>query len=151
MTEKQIAPPPAVAYFFLVRPMLRALLIASLLATPIFAQRIESPHTRGIYHAAAYPTKPVVYRHKGSRYLYEIQDAGTKSERRTGRLFLDDHEITGSTGEILEEYLGKFVYFGMTGYNRGWLNTLTYDRPVFEHDMISVTPAAKSLLPPYTQ
>jgi hypothetical protein len=123
------------------------MLLVAALATSAVAQRMEPPQTRGIYHAAAYPTKPGVYRHKGWRYVYEVEAPGTRSERRTGRLFLGDREITGFTGEILEEYLGKFVYFGTSGYNRGWLNTLSYGRPVFEGDTIVVTPAAKSLLP----
>jgi hypothetical protein len=127
--------------------MLRSLLLAAAVATSAVAQRIEPPQTRGIYHSAAYPTKPGVYRHKGWRYVYEIESPGTRSERRTGRLFLEDREITGLAGEILEEHLGRFVYFGTHGYNRGWLNTLTYDRPVFEAATIHVTPAAKSLLP----
>ena len=111
-----------------------------------FAQRMEPPAQRGIYHSAAYPTKPGTYRHKGWRYEYSVEAAGTRSERRTGRLFLEDREVSGQVGEILEEFVGRFVYFGDTGYNRGWLNTLTYDRPVFEKD-VKLTSAAKELLP----
>jgi hypothetical protein len=131
--------------------MLRSLLLSVALVASAVAQRMEPPQTRGIYHSAAYPTKPGVYRHKGWRYVYEIEAPGTRSERRTGRLFLGDREITGSAGELLEEYLGKFVYFGARGYNRGWLNTLTYDRRVFEGDTVTITSAAKSLLQANTQ
>jgi hypothetical protein len=131
--------------------MLRSLLLAVAIATSAVAQRTEPPETGGTYHSAAFPTKPGEYRHKGWRYVYEVEAPGTRSERRTGRLFLEGREIIGFAGEILEEYLGKFVYFGTSGYNRGWLNTLTYDRPVFEGDTITLTTSAKTLLPRKTQ
>ena len=137
----------AVAHLVLVSRILRSLLLITAVATSAIAQRIEPPQTRGTYHAAAYPTKSGVYRHKGWRYVYEVEAPGTRSERRIGRLFLEDREISGFAGEILEEYLGRFVYFGTSGYNRGWLNTLTYDRPVFEGDSITVTSTVKRLLP----
>jgi hypothetical protein len=130
--------------------MHRALLLLIVVSATAFAQRVEPPRERGVYHAAAYPTKPAVYRHKGWRYEYAVEAAGTKSERRMGRLFLDEREVTGSPGELLEEFLGRFVYFGSSGYNRGWLNTLTYDRPVFD-DAGLLTPAAREALPRKTQ
>ena len=128
----------------LVRPMHRTLSLLIVLAATTLAQRVEPPRERGVYHAAAYPTKPGVYRHKGWRYEYAVEAVGTRSERRIGRLFLEEREVTGTPGELLEEFLGRFVYFGGTGYNRGWLNTLTYERPVFD-DAGSLTPAAKKL------
>ena len=125
--------------------MKTALLCLALLATSAVAQRVEPPRERGTYHAAAFPTKLGVYRHKGWRYEYIVEDRGTRSERRIGRLFLEEREVTGAPGELLEEYLGRFLYFGTAGYNRGWLNTLTADRPVFEADG-SATAAARDAL-----
>jgi hypothetical protein len=129
--------------------MRRALSLLIIVSATAFAQRVEPPRERGIYHATACPAKPGVYRHKGWRYEYSVEAGGTRSERRVGRLFLEDREITGTPGELLEEFLGRFVYFGPGGYNRGWLNTLTYDRPVFD-DAGSLTPAAREALPQKT-
>jgi hypothetical protein len=117
-----------------------------MLSATAWAQRIEPPQERDIYQAAAFPTKPGVYKHKGWRYEYTVENSGTRSEKRVGRLFLGGEEVKGAPGEILEEHLGRFVWFGVNGYNRGWLNTLTYDRPVFDNAG-SLTPAARALLP----
>jgi hypothetical protein len=130
--------------------MLRALFLSIIVTATAVAQRVEQPRVRGTYHAAAFPTKPGVYRHKGWRYEYVVEDRGTRSERRIGRLFLEEREIIGQAGELLEEFLGRFVYFGASGYNRGWLNTLTQDRPVFDADG-SLTAAARQTLPQRTQ
>ena len=125
--------------------MKTALLCLALFATSAVAQRVEPPRERGTHYAAAFPSKPGVYRHKGWRYEYIVENRGTRAERRIGRLFLEQREVTGAHGELLEEYLGRFLYFGTAGYNRGWLNTLTADRPVFEADG-SATAAARDAL-----
>jgi hypothetical protein len=134
----------------LVRPVHRALSFLMIVSATTFAQRVEPSRERGVYHAAAFPTKPGVYRHKGWRYDYTVEERGTRSERRVGRLFLDEREVTGARGELLEEFLGRFVYFGTSGYNRNWLNTLTYDRPVFD-GAGSLTPAAREAISQKTQ
>lgn len=123
--------------------MLRAILI--IFAVTAFSQRVEPSEERERPDAAAYPTKAGIYRHKGWRYEYTIENGGTRSERRIGRLFLDDDEVIGKAGELRQESFGRFIYFGTTGYNRGWLNTLTYDEPVFD-DSGSLTSAASQLL-----
>lgn len=95
--------------------------------------------------AASFPTKQGVYIHKQWKYEYIIEKPGTRSEKRIGKLFLEGKEIKGDVGELLQENFGHFIYFGAAGYNQGWLNTLTYDRPVFSDDG-GVSEAARPLL-----
>jgi hypothetical protein len=85
-------------------------------------------------NVAGFPTKPGEYIHKQWKYVYEIQNPGTRSEVRIGRLTLEGKPLVGEPGELLEELFGRFIYFSDRGWNRGWLNTLTYDRPVFDKD-----------------
>ncbi len=82
---------------------------------------------------AAFPTKPGTYVRGALRYEYTVLAAGSRSERRRGRLFEGDQEIVGRPGEIRDTALGRFAYFGDApgAYRAGWLNTLTYDKPVF--------------------
>jgi hypothetical protein len=101
-------------------------------------------------NAAGFPTKPGEYIHKQWKYVYEIQHPGTRSEVRIGRIILDGKPLTGESGELLQELFGHFIYFGDQGYNRGWLNTLTYDRPVFDAEG-NLTEEARSLLPRSTE
>jgi len=81
-----------------------------------------------------FPTKAGEYSHKGWKYVCEIKHQGTRSERRIGRLFLNGKEVKGVIGELNQEPIGFFIYFGEYGYNQGWLNTLTYDQKVFGKD-----------------
>jgi hypothetical protein len=97
-------------------------------------------------NAAGFPTKPGEYIHKQWKYVYEIQNPGTRSEVRIGRLLLEGKPVVGKPGELLEELFGRFIQFGDRGWNRGWLNTLTYDRPVFDKDG-NPTDEARHLLP----
>jgi hypothetical protein len=81
-----------------------------------------------------FPAKAGKYTHKGWEYVYEVELKGTRSEKRIGRLFLNGKEIKGKIGELNQEPIGIFIYFGESGYNKGWLNTLTYDEAVFAED-----------------
>ncbi len=81
-----------------------------------------------------FPAKAGEYTHKGWKYVYEVRLKGTRSEKRIGRLFLNSKEIKGKIGELHQEPIGIFIYFGEGGYNQGWLNTLTYDKAVFAED-----------------
>ncbi|MBK1884909.1 hypothetical protein JIN85_21035 [Luteolibacter pohnpeiensis] len=81
-----------------------------------------------------FPTEAGVYTHKGWRYVYEVKLKGTRAEKRIGRLFLNGKEIKGKIGELQQEPIGIFIYFGERGYNQGWLNTMTYDEAVFSED-----------------
>lgn len=85
---------------------------------------------------AAFPTQPGTYNAGEWRYEYTISALGTRSERRCGRLLKSGVEIVGKLGEVRETPLGQFAYFGPEDrrYNAGWLNTLTYDKPVFGVD-----------------
>ena len=93
----------------------------------------------------AFPAKSGESSHKGWKYIYEIKFKGSRSEKRIGRLFLNGKEIKGKIGELSQESIGTFIYFGEFGYNRGWLNTLTYDEAVFAKDG-SPTPEVVSRL-----
>ena len=86
--------------------------------------------------SAAFPCKAGSYVLDEWRYDYLIKAAGTRSERRVGRLFSGDEALIGSLGEIRETPLGRFAYFGshVPGWNTGWLNTMTNDSPVFSKD-----------------
>jgi hypothetical protein len=87
-----------------------------------------------IAESVVFPTKAGEYLHKGWKYVYEIQHQGTRSERRIGRIFLNGKEVKGEIGELNQEPIGFFIYFGEHGYNQGWLNTLTYNHKVFDED-----------------
>jgi len=78
-----------------------------------------------------FPTQPGTYKSGEWEYVYEIGNPGTQSERRTGRLLRNGVEVTGKPGEVQDTPLGQFLYFGKRPYNIGWLNTVTYDQPVF--------------------
>jgi len=84
-------------------------------------------------NVAGYPTKAGEYIHKQWKYVYVIENKGTRSERRIGRLYLEGKPVEGKLGELNQELFGHFIYFGKKGYNQGWLNTLTYDRRVFDN------------------
>jgi len=109
---------------------MKFLLIALSLVTVslAFADNVQ----RAPYHAASFPTKPGEYIHKQWKYIYIIENEGTRSEKRIGKLYLEGKEVKGDQGELLQEHLGIFVYFGEIGFNQGWLNTLTYNQPVFD-------------------
>lgn len=83
--------------------------------------------------AASFPTRPGIYAGDVWRYDYSVTAPSTRSERRIGRLFWKGDEMTGAIGEVRTTSLGQFAYFGRDpkAYNRGCLNTLAYDRPVF--------------------
>ena len=81
-----------------------------------------------------FPAKAGEYTSKGWKYVYEVKLKGTRSEKRIGRLFLNGKEIKGKISELHQEPIGIFIYFGESGYNQGWLNTLTYDKSVFAED-----------------
>lgn len=85
---------------------------------------------------AGFPCRPGSYSRDEWRYDYAIKAAGTRSERRVGRLFKGDQALIGSLGEIRETPLGRFAYFGsnVRAYNSGWLNTMNNDSPVFSKD-----------------
>ncbi len=89
---------------------------------------------QAIAEPVVFPTKAGEYSHKGWKYVYEIQHKGTRSEHWIGRLFLNGKEVKGEIGELNQEPIGFFLYFGEHGYNQGWLNTLTYDHEVFGKD-----------------
>ncbi len=97
--------------------------------------------TRGL--PCDYPTKPGTYRKDGWEYTYTITGKGTRSETREGVLKKDGKQVGGGKGEIIETPLGRLQYF-QDRYNSGWLNTLTYDMPVFPGD---AEKGAKKYLP----
>lgn len=86
--------------------------------------------------AAAFPTKEGSYVAAGWRYDYAILARGSRSERRIGTLLHDGVVLGGAPGDVRETPLGRFAYFGLEPghYNVGWLNTMTYDTPVFGAD-----------------
>jgi hypothetical protein len=64
-------------------------------------------------------------------YEYQITGKGTLSEKRIGILRENGIEIKGKKDEVRETVIGKYKYYS-DHYNVGWLNTLTYDEPVFK-------------------
>jgi hypothetical protein len=82
---------------------------------------------------ALFPTKAGSYTVDAWRYDYSVTAPGSRSERRAGRLYKGGQEIIGTLGEVRDTPLGRFAFFGSNAwrYNLGWLNTLTYDQPVF--------------------
>jgi hypothetical protein len=122
---------------------MKYLLIALLLiATPAIS---SDRNQWASYHATKFPTNPGEYIYKQWKYIYIIKNKGTRSEQRIGKLFLDGKEVKREKGELLQEYLGFFMYFGDIGFNQGWLNTMTYDTPVFVDDKFELTPDTKKI------
>jgi len=81
---------------------------------------------------AGFPTAPGTYEADGWRYTYVVEGKGTRSERRIGTLFRDGKQVTGDVGDTQETPLGRFALFPAGAYDSGWVNTRTYDRPVFD-------------------
>lgn len=98
---------------------------------------------------ADYPTKAGSYERRGWKYVYTIEYEGTRSEKRIGKLYRNGAEVIGNVGEIRETQVGTFVFFSLKGYSQGWLNTLTYDRPVFQNDG-RLLPEVKATLENYS-
>ncbi|MFO0839484.1 MAG: hypothetical protein U1D55_13290 [Phycisphaerae bacterium] len=98
--------------------------------------------------AVAFPSRSGSYSFGAWRYDYLVTATGTRSERRIGRLFERGRELAGSPGDVRDTPLGRFAYFGVgdTRYNIGWLNTLTYDMPVFDSDGRLLPEVASGLL-----
>ena len=82
-----------------------------------------------------HPTAAGDYENKNWKYSYKVESKGTKSERRIGMLFFEGKPVVGKIGEVRKTPWGNFIYFGKNNrWNQGWLNTLTYDQPVFGKD-----------------
>ena len=94
-----------------------------------------------------FPTKPGTYTSGDWEYTYTIEHEGTRSEKRVGALCRSGSEVTGSVGEFKETPLGNFLWFE-SEWNRGWLNTLTRDGPVFGDDGHPVKEVRYLLKPP---
>ena len=104
-------------------------LLALLVLTLAAAARPDEPKGK----PCDFPTKPGTYKAEGWEYTYTITAKGTRSEKRVGVLKKDGKEVAGKEGEEMETLLGKFKFYA-TMYNKGWLNTLTYDKPVFQEE-----------------
>jgi len=81
---------------------------------------------------AGFPTAPGEYEKNGWGYTYAITGKGTRSERRVGTLFRGGKQVAGDVGDTQETPLGRFALFPAGTYDSGWINTRTYDRPVFD-------------------
>ena len=90
-------------------------------------------------------SKVIKFTHNEWEYVYEIQSKGTRSEKRIGRLYQNGKEVKGEIGDLCQKPIGIFVYFGESGYNRGWLNTMTRDQKVFTKKTV-LTPKVVELL-----
>ena len=91
----------------------------------------EDGKTEGVPATAKFPAKAGTYVQGEWTYVYGIRAKGSRSERRMGSLFFRGFPVEGHIGAVKDTPLGKFVYW--TGsWCSGWLNTLTYDRPVFD-------------------
>lgn len=121
---------------------MKRLFICALIVVPIAVLGLIAWPRLVAHRPAAFPTKPGSYTLGKWRYDYTVTLRGTRSECRSGCLYEGGAAITGAPGEIRETPLGRFVYFGSNDppaggppyYNSGWLNTITYDRPVFGPD-----------------
>lgn len=87
---------------------------------------------------AEYPTESGTYKNDGWKYVYSIEFEGTRSEARIGKLYQNGKEVSAPLGTIKSTPVGRFMHCSHQdsdqGFNRGWLNTSTYDKPVFEQD-----------------
>lgn len=99
-----------------------------LLVAPLNVSATDTPRT------ASFPTKAGTYESGPWKYIYHITSKGSRSERRHGQLFQKGLPVPGTLGDVRDNPLGRFVYFGdkPQNYSRGWLNTLSYDKPVFD-------------------
>jgi hypothetical protein len=91
--------------------------------------------------AASHPTKAGTYVVGHWIYEYSITSPGTKSEGRHGKLFHAGKELTAPDGTVVATPVGKFMFFALPPPNvhriwgaDGWLQTLCYDKPVFNSD-----------------
>jgi len=88
-----------------------------------------------IPNGAGYPTKPGTYSVDCDDgkwiYKYVIAHRGTRSEKRRGRISINGKTVAGRHGDVRYTPFGKLLYLDLPFYS-GWLNTLTYDSPVFD-------------------
>ena len=82
--------------------------------------------------------------------MYVITNKGTRSETRIGKLYQHGALVTGKIGQIRSTAVGVFTLFPAARYNRGWLNTRTYGRPVFRPDG-TLLPEVKDILQAYEE
>jgi len=98
--------------------------------------------------SAGYPTSPGTYQSGAWKYVYVTQLKRTRSETRIGKLYQNGTLVAGKIGQTRSTPVGVFALFPSTGYNQGWLNTRTYDRPVFGPDG-KLLPEVKSIFRRY--
>jgi serpin B len=80
-----------------------------------------------------FPTRPGTYEAGEWEYTYAIESPGSRSETRIGALKQAGKAVAGKKDEVLDTPLGRFKFHDAR-YNKGWLNTLTFDTPVFKED-----------------
>jgi hypothetical protein len=79
-----------------------------------------------------YPTKAGTYEKDGWKYIFEGDTfSDSQSAKCHGRLFRSGEELQGQVREVIDTPLGKFM-FCAGAYNRGWLNTCTYEVRLFD-------------------
>ena len=107
----------------------------------LFASVLIALGTPDVAGPASHPTKAAAYVVGAWKYEYAITSPGTKSEGRRGRLFHASKELFAPDGTVVTTPVGKFMFFALPppGVQRiwgedGWLQTLCYDKPVFNDD-----------------
>jgi hypothetical protein len=84
-----------------------------------------------VLRAIAFPSEPGQHQLGDWIYQYEVIARGTRSEQRIGVLAFEGIAVAGSVGEIKTTPLGEFLYLDRWR-DQGWLNTCSFDRPVFD-------------------
>jgi len=89
------------------------------------------------HRRCAFPTRPGIYEQWEWKYvLHGDPSSNSQSSVVGGQLYRSGVEVVAEIGQVMDTPLGKFAYFGREKeadhYNWGWLNTCTYNDPVFD-------------------
>ena len=104
----------------------------------LFMALLVSAPLPGASDVLPVPTQTGEYTSGPWTYSYKIEAKATRSEGRRGRLTYKGIELRAPLGTILVTPFGRLLQLlppEIKGWGAGgWVNTLTYDRPVFKAD-----------------
>ena len=107
-------------------------IIATIMLLPACAFTEGKDKTsEAILEGVKHPSKAGTYISGDWTYVYGVAAKGSRSERRMGSLFLRGFPVKGHVGSVKDTPFGRLIYWE-GHWNSGWINTMTYDKPIFD-------------------